>query len=195
MDREEQKKQLRLHMLKQRGELAEAERVSRSRRAAEHLGKLAPLAACRTILAYYPFRGELDTRPFLKEAARRGQELWLPVCEPAARRIRPYVYLGETCLRKGAYGIPEPDPDMVPEADPKRLEAVIVPGVAFDRQGGRLGYGGGYYDRFLAACQQELLLVGLAFSIQLVDEVPRERHDVLLDYLVTEDGVLGPFAK
>lgn len=186
---------LRQQMARKRAELSAGERRARSAAAVKQLLGLAPLAAKRTIMAFYPFRDEIDIRPFLDAARQRGQEVWLPLTEPAARRIHPYVYSGRDCLRPGAYGIWEPDPDRAPKADPARLEAVVVPGLAFDRCGGRLGYGGGYYDRFFAALAKRPLLVGFAFSVQLVDAVPRESHDITLDYLVTEQGMLGPFAK
>lgn len=194
-DVEKAKKLLRQQMSQMRGELSRQEQSRRSAQAAQHLLELQPLTNSRTILAFYPFRDEIDTRPFLEAAGRRGQEVWLPLTDPACRRIHPHVYRGRDSLRRGAYGILEPDPEQAPPADPERLDAVVVPGLAFDRSGGRLGYGGGYYDRFLADLSHRPLLVGLAYSIQLVESVPRERHDIPLHYLVTEDGVLGPFGK
>lgn len=185
---------LRKQMAKERGTLSSAEHSERSAAAVQHLLALAPLAAKRTVMAFYPLRDELDIRPFLDCARQRGQEVWLPLSEPANRRMLPYLYKGRDYLRRGAFGIWEPDPYRCPQVDPNRLEAVVIPGLAFDCCGGRLGYGGGYYDRFLAGLAKRPLLVGVAFSLQLVTCVPREKHDISLDYLVTEQGVLGPFA-
>ncbi|MCK9906995.1 5-formyltetrahydrofolate cyclo-ligase, partial [Frankia sp. Cpl3] len=93
------------------------------------------------------------------------------------------VYTGEENLRQGVWGIFEPDPDVSQRAEREKLEAIVVPGVAFARDGGRLGYGGGYYDRFLATLERKPLLIGFAFSCQVIDQVPLEKHDYPLDYL------------
>lgn len=193
-DAAKEKARLRKQMAQERGALTAQEHSERSAAAVQHLLALAPLAAARTVMAFYPLRDELDIRPFLDGARQRGQEVWLPLSEPVGRRMFPYLYKGRDFLRRGAYGIWEPDPDRCPQADPTRLEAVVLPGLAFDGRGGRLGYGGGYYDRFLAGLERRPLLVGVAFSLQVVACVPRENHDILLDYLVTEQGILGPFA-
>lgn len=93
-------------------------------------------------------------------------------------------------LKQGVYGIWEPDPDQAEKADLSRLEAILVPGVAFDSRGGRMGYGGGYYDRFLATLEKLPFLAGVGFGMQVVEEVPLEPHDILLDALVCEKGFL-----
>ncbi len=189
-----EKQALRKRLLAKRSALGAAERERCSAQAARHLMSFAPLTQCRAILAYYPFRDEIDPRPFLAEALRRDQQVWLPLTDPAKRRLIPYRYEGEHMLRTGAYGIREPDPAIAARADLSLLDAVLLPGVAFDTSGGRLGYGGGYYDRFLPALTNRPLLIGLGFSLQVIERVPREAHDWPLDYLATEDGVIGPFA-
>ncbi len=195
MNIKEQKKQLRQVILKQRADLSRPERDEQSARVVSILSGLEQVAACKTILAFYPFRDEVDIRPFLAAARERGQEVWLPLTDPAERKIIPYHFSSEAVLRQGFYGITEPDPALARAADVSRLEAVIVPGVAFDRAGGRLGYGGGYYDRFLSRLPQRPLLIGAAFSCQLVEDLPTEPHDHRLDLLVTERGILGPFVS
>jgi 5-formyltetrahydrofolate cyclo-ligase len=195
MGQGEQKQALRRKIGAERAALPPSERKRRSETAARHLLALDQLAACRTILLFYPFRDEIDTRPFLHAALQRGQEIWLPLTDPAERRLTPYVYGGEETLRPGAYGIREPDPAASQPADIARLEAVVLPGLAFDGQGGRLGYGGGYYDRFLERCGRRPLLVGYAFAMQMVERVPVEPHDHPVDYVVTDDGIHGPFSR
>jgi 5-formyltetrahydrofolate cyclo-ligase len=189
MGKAEEKQIVRKQVLTKRATLSVKERAYYSAQAAHHLLQLEPLAKCRTIQLFYPFRDEIDTRPFIEEALRRGQEIWLPVTDSEAREIIPYVYTSEQGLRQGVWGILEPDPQVSRRAEPEKLEAIVVPGVAFDRSGGRVGYGGGYYDRFLAKLERKPLLIGLAFSCQLIEQVPLEEHDYLLDYLVTENGI------
>jgi len=190
----EAKQELRREVLAMRAALPEEERAHRSRQAARRLLELPALSSSQTIMAFYPFQDEIDTRIFMEEARKRGKELWLPRTEVAARRLTPYVYRSEEELRSGVYGIREPDPELSCLADVSRLDAIVLPGVAFDRTGGRLGYGGGFYDRFLAALQRKPLLIGYAFSIQVVDRVPLEEHDYLLDFVVTDEAVYGPFS-
>jgi 5-formyltetrahydrofolate cyclo-ligase len=183
------KQQFRQQMLAERASLPQESRIRFSQAAVRRLLEFAPLTACRSVLAYHPFRDELDIRPFLEAARSRGQDVWLPFSLPSERRLVPYRYTGPEVLRKGAYGIMEPDPSIAEPVDNSALEAVIVPGVAFDRRGGRLGYGAGYYDRFLSSLPHKPLLIGCCFSRQLVEQVPVEPHDFPMDFVATEDGI------
>lgn len=156
-----------------------------------------------SLLAYAPFRSELDCRPLLAEAWARGHEVLLPrvIRESGVLSIHPVRSWEE--LAPGAYGIPEPVTEIAGpglyagKSERSGLpDAVFVPGLAFDLRGGRLGYGQGYYDRLRAAWEAELpesaarpLWVGLAFGLQLVPEVPLEEHDALMDVLITENGI------
>lgn len=140
------------------------------------------------IAGYMPIGSELDPRGLMERLAARGSGLCLPdVTMPGAplefRRWSP----GET-LRSGAYGIDVPMPD-AEEAQP---DVILVPLLAFDRRGYRLGYGGGYYDRTIAALRETktVLAVGLAFSGQVRDDLPIGPHDVRLDWVVTESAAL-----
>lgn len=93
-------------------------------------------------------------------------------------------------LAPGFCSIPEPVLERVVLFEPSKIDVVILPGSVFDLNGGRLGYGGGYYDRFLANGAPQALRIGLAYEMQLVDEVPVMAHDQPLDYLVTEKRVI-----
>lgn len=190
MEAKAEKQQLRKRIIEERQQLPAARRKAYSHEACRHLAAIGKLAQARAIMAFHPFGAELDILPFVEEAMARGQEIWLPRAISSGRRLVPYRYEGPHMLKRGAYGIWEPDPAIAAAADLHQLDAVLVPGVAFDRQGGRMGYGGGYYDRFLAGLARRPLLVGVAFSMQVVDAVPREPHDILLDGLVTESGFI-----
>jgi len=191
MNKSEEKKRLRKSILAKRSTLTSAEKREKAEQAAHFLLGIPQLAEKKRILAFYPYGDEIDTRPFIELAMQRGQEIWLPLTLIEERKLIPYIYQGEADLRQGAYGIYEPDPQKCVQADVSQLDAVVMPGIAFDHKGGRLGYGGGYYDRFLPTLRRKPLLVGLCFALQVVREVPREPHDQMLDYLVTEDGMYG----
>lgn len=93
-----------------------------------------------------------------------------------------------TDLIPGAYGILEP-PATAAVIGPADFTHIFVPGVAFSRDGGRIGYGGGYYDRYLASAPEHLVKVGVAFSFQMRDDLPILSHDIRMNYIVTEQGV------
>ncbi|MBI3157962.1 MAG: 5-formyltetrahydrofolate cyclo-ligase [Burkholderiales bacterium] len=140
----------------------------------------------RTIGAYWPIKGEFDTLPALyrwseADAARR---IGLPVVDRATRQLRFHVWYPGCAMEEDAYGIPKPKDT---EAfDPQML---LVPCVGFGPGGMRLGYGGGFYDRTLAALQPRPFTVGLAFAHGFIPWLLPEPHDVPLDAILTEEGV------
>jgi 5-formyltetrahydrofolate cyclo-ligase len=99
---------------------------------------------------------------------------------------------------QGAYGILEPKMEKDREVDPAQLDIIIVPGVAFDRKGFRIGFGKGFYDRFLETYRDSLgreskqsFCIGLAFEMQIVDSLPRDAYDEKVDLVITEDNIYG----
>ena len=145
-----------------------------------------PLPQRAAVAGYWPVRDELDCRRLMKELAHAAHPLALPV---VAGRDRPLAFRAWTLgmeIEAGIYGIPAP-----PARSPLvRPQLVLVPLLAFDARGHRLGYGGGYYDRTIAALRRRRrppLFVGLAFAAQEIDAVPAEARDQALDWLVTED--------
>lgn len=145
------------------------------------------------LMTYVAFKKEVQTETIIREALSQGKQVAVPLCSKPERRLiasRLLDFPGD--LAAGTWGIPEPRPEALRPLDPKTLDLVLVPGVGFDRQGYRLGYGGGYYDRFLRRLAPGCLCVGLAFSLQVVDELPREHHDRPVDLVITEAGIFGP---
>lgn len=116
--------------------------------------------------------------------------MYLPKSDPSTKTITVYEVQAFSELRPGAYGILEPDVDGAREGKIDELDVVFVPGVVFDRDGYRIGYGGGYYDRFLPKLMPQTLCVGVAFSLQVVESVPRDAFDRRLHGLVTETETL-----
>lgn len=142
------------------------------------------------VLAYAGFGSELRTETFVRRVLDDGKVLLLPrvVGEEGSLDLHE-VKDPVRELEAGTWGIREPKPDLCPRVEPEAVDLALVPGVAFDPRGGRLGYGGGYYDRLLARCSgTRSLLVAGAFELQVVDKVPLEEHDVRMDLLVTEGG-------
>jgi 5-formyltetrahydrofolate cyclo-ligase len=142
-------------------------------------------AAATTAALYMPMRGELDCLPLLEALAEAGWQTALP-CTPARGRLLIFRrWRPGAALTPGRFGAGEPAPENPPVAP----AIVFAPLAAFDRAGGRIGYGGGYYDATmaaLAAAGPRPLYAGLAFAAQEVAEIPAEPHDASLDFVLTE---------
>lgn len=183
---------IRRRLLAARDALAPAERRSKSALIHADLAGLDPVRRAATIMTYLHFRSEVETLPALLAHLPAGCRLAVPLTLVAAQRLEIFLLTDPPRqLRPGYCGIPEPDPARTDQLDPGELDLVLVPGSAFDRRGGRLGYGGGYYDRFLAAAAPRALRIGLAFDLQVVEALPLLPHDQRLHYLVTESGVIS----
>lgn len=126
---------------------------------------------------------EVATRPILERAWAGGKRVACPRVEWRPRGLASYEVTALDELSEGRRGLLEPDPDRTEPVE-ERFDLVLVPGLAFDRRGGRIGYGAGLYDRFLAGTGA--LKVALAYSLQVLDSVPVEPHDVPVDRILTE---------
>lgn len=137
-----------------------------------------------TVAGYWPMRSEADPRPLLEHLHESGFTCALPVVEAPRRPLLFRRWRPHMALEPGAYGERIPGP----EAEAVAPSTLLVPLLAFDRSGYRLGYGGGFYDRTIAQLRRttSVLAVGLAFAAQEVERVPRDRRDRRLDWVVTE---------
>lgn len=191
-----EKKTLRKALVARRDEMAKDIWRQHSLEAARHalslLGKLGAQArdsgSPLTVTAFLSFGSEIDTRPLIGSLldGTRPLRLLLPSLRQSKTIIlRPYDR--ETPLLPGPFGILEPETTL--SVPPSEVDIFFLPGIAFDRTGGRLGYGKGYFDRLLAARNTRGTRVGLAFSEQIVERVPTGPYDRPMDYLVTEEGV------
>ena len=127
----------------------------------------------KTILFYSSFDGEVDTAEILREALKTGKHVALPVILEDQKMLIPSVVFDlDKELGIGPYGITQPKKNYLRPIDLSNLELVIVPGVAFDKKGNRLGRGKGYYDRFLKKLPSNTPTIGLAFDFQIVEHLP-----------------------
>jgi 5-formyltetrahydrofolate cyclo-ligase len=157
---------------------------------------LPEFARARTIAFYVAKKSnnEVETEEMIRESLAVGKRVLVPVVDKASGKILFHELQDyDSELSPGAYGIPEPKPACRRIVRASESEVVIVPGLAFDLQGHRLGYGGGYYDRLLrelTSRRPSPLFIGLAYEFQVVDRLPRTHRDVPVDILVTEKRVL-----
>ena len=165
------------------------ERARASRAIAERIGALDAYSHARAVLAFLPYRSEWDATLVVRDALAAGKIVAAPRVDPAARMLRPLRIASlERDVEAGYRGIPEPRASCV-EVPPERFDLVIVPGVAFDATGGRLGYGGGFYDRMLPAMPAATRVAG-AFELQIVARVPAASHDERVACIATERRTL-----
>jgi 5-formyltetrahydrofolate cyclo-ligase len=140
------------------------------------------------VMVYVSKPPEVDTIPLIRDLIARNRRVVVPIIETATRGLR-LSYLDDlSVLVTSTFSVPEPIGHEVP-ACPEELTIAIIPLLAFDTSGHRLGYGAGYYDRFLS-CNPGIEKVGVAFSCQEVDAIPADEYDVPLDAVVTEEGIL-----
>lgn len=139
----------------------------------------------QTIAGYWSIRDELDCRPILDALLAHAVELILPVVTGPGQPLDLRVWERGVTLEKAGFGTFGP-PATAPRAIP---DVLLMPLVGFDKTGTRLGYGGGYYDRTLASLPKRPRLIGLAYAVQELDEIPRLDHDVPLDAVITETGL------
>jgi 5-formyltetrahydrofolate cyclo-ligase len=167
-------------MLERRDSLSAKERERLGRLAQEHVIATGRFQSAKVVGAYFATGSEVRTGLIIDAAKRLGKTVTLPRVE--GDMITFYEFSSETDLAEGRFGIMEPRPLSL-----ARPDLVIVPGIAFDAKGCRIGYGKGYYDRFLS--RHGPFSMGLGYSLQLVDELPKGRLDRRLDALATENGV------
>ena len=180
----EMKRALRAEMVARRKRLPRAEREAASLAIAERLASLPAFAAARTVALYAGMGAEVDTAEIARRARAAGKRLAWPRLEPGALQLS-FAACPPGDLVPGPAGTREPPPD-APAVPFSEIDCAVVPGVAFDERGLRLGRGRGHYDATLPALPRRAARVGLAFEAQMVAEVPREAHDAPLDAVVTE---------
>jgi 5-formyltetrahydrofolate cyclo-ligase len=177
------KRELRQRMQSLRRVLPATARDERSARACARLGELPEFEAASVVAGYQPLRGELDPGAALARAAARGKRVVLPRME--ADNLVFHLHVPGEPLVENAYGVLEPL-ESAPLVAPVEIGLVLVPALALDLRGFRLGYGKGFYDRALPHLPRAFT-IGLAFDFQLLAEIPNEPHDVALHAVVTDE--------
>jgi 5-formyltetrahydrofolate cyclo-ligase len=184
------KRVLRRRVLARRAAWCAGQREEASAAVRERLLALPEFRAAKGVHAFVSFPDEVDTEPILAACAHAGKTIFLPYLTPDGKWIGCGRWDGRAPLLPGPFGTWEPPLESRAPVRPTAIDLVLVPGVAFDRRGGRLGYGKGYYDGFLAELREQRgampPLVALAFSVQIVEAVPLSPWDVRIPQVLTE---------
>ncbi len=185
------KKELRKSIIEQRNQLPSEEIRAKSSSIAEKLYNLPAYREAGIVMFFITFGSEVNTRPMVEDTIKRGKVALAPKPEPKTREMIPSQIIDwDSDLVPGAYDIPEPKDEALRPFNPGSIDLLIVPGVAFDLKGNRLGYGGGYYDRFFSLLNSQTPLVALVFDLQIVPEVPVDEWDRRVDIIITEKRVI-----
>lgn len=179
------KQEARRRMRRILASMTPAERYAAGERIAERVWTLPEIASARTLLLYAALPEEVPTATIAREARRRGVTVTYPRCLPATREMVLHRILSEEELIGGRYGILEPAETCVAVAV-RDIDAALVPGLAWDRTGQRLGRGAGYYDRLFARSDWRATRCGIFFALQEVPALPTDSWDAPLDAVVTE---------
>ena len=182
------KKKTRQRVLQQRRAFSATEKTPAEQRMLKFLQSWEIFRQAKTIHIFISKTDEADTSPIIESAWESGKTVAVPCVIPETFELFHSQLKSFEDLSSGALGVLEPSPEGRIAMNPESFDLVIIPGVAFDRQGGRLGYGKGYYDRFLE--QTAAFRLALAFNFQVLEKVPTEKHDVPMNGVLTESGII-----
>lgn len=194
--------QIRRQALEQRNAMLKEERERKNIRLLENLFSCAFYQQATHILCYVSYGSEVDTHVLIETALAQGKRVYCPrvLDREKPGKMEFYEIRALSELEKGYRGILEPkqEPDGCyggKTVDPSRKTLLLMPGTAFDRNCHRIGYGGGFYDRFLSECKENITTMALAYDRQLVEHIPVQKWDILPRFLLTENGVLNRMEK
>ena len=184
------KKTIRKNISKERDLLSQDEINKKSQAIRETFLKTNLYKEAQSIFSFISFGSEVDTHPLAKQILQDGKKLGVPYTIPKSRdMIVAGIQDFQRDLESGYYGILAPRKNELDLLEAKNIDLVIVPGLAFDNKGYRVGYGGGYYDTFLAKIRKDTIKVGISFDLQLIEKCPINQFDIPVDFIVTESGI------
>jgi len=188
MDMTDNKERIRKAMIAARSQIEEAERVEISAQLQQQLYQTDLWENAQTIGVYLSVGKEWDTRNIVDQALDSGKNIVVPKTIPDTKELLFYQLDDPSQTVAAPFGLEEPDIEKTTLIDKKAIDLLIVPGLVFTRNGYRIGFGGGYYDRFLANFTQPT--VSLVHTNQIIDTFPIESFDIPVNYLVTEQGLI-----
>jgi 5-formyltetrahydrofolate cyclo-ligase len=189
MDEMIDKREIRKRIMTLRNAMPVEEIAAKSGEIVRRLKELREIRESSTLMVFLSFGSEVLTDRLIEWGWDAGKRIVVPLCRPEGRVLTPCLLGGFDELETGHYGIREPKAERLRVVPPGEIDAVLIPAVAFDRRGYRVGYGGGYYDRFLPKVPQAAR-IGVVFACQIVPEVPIDRYDVQVEKVTTEDELI-----
>ena len=180
------KKELRREIIKKRDKLDCMEKAIKDKKIIEKLKDTKEYKEAKGIFVYIGFGSEINTKILIEDALKDGKEVYVP---KVIKKEMVFIKINSLeNLVTSSYGILEPVGDKS-NFNVDNLGLIVMPGLAFDKQGNRLGYGGGYYDRFLSNIKDKRNKIVLAYNLQIVDNIEAEEHDIKVDYIITNSRI------
>lgn len=180
------KQQIRDEILYKRAKLAETEKAPLDNAVTSYIEELPEFQNAKEVLIYIPIHGEVDATELFNKY-KEEKKFVLPRIIPKEKKLSLFEIETLDDLEKGTYNIPEPLTHL-PQVTPEELDLAIIPGVAYEKNGHRIGYGGGFYDRLIK--KLSCPTIGVAYDFQIVKNIEGEDHDEKVDILVTESGAI-----
>ncbi|OPX65289.1 MULTISPECIES: 5-formyltetrahydrofolate cyclo-ligase [unclassified Methanoregula] len=184
----EQKSSIRKILRERKDAMVPEDRLAKSRAICRHLMTL--IRDNETVMAYTSKEKEVNTQPIIMRLLERKIPLIVPIIVKEDISLRLSYLRDPAVLVPSTFGVPEPIGSEIP-AQGGDIDTILLPMLGFDRTGGRIGYGAGYYDRFLEK-HPNLRKIGLAFSCQEIESLPLDETDVRMDHIITEEGIVYP---
>lgn len=185
------KRELRANLLKQRNLLTDDYVAAASETIRERLFGLAAFKDARTVMLYVSMGSEVCTDKIIKESLSMGKRVAIPMLDQQFGKMEAsQIKDVDTELTLGKYNTRVPKPEYYRPIDPGKLDFILVPAIAYDVLGNRMGYGGGYYDRYLKRVGAGTVVAGVAFSGQVVEQLPAGIHDVPVQLVIHELGII-----
>lgn len=185
------KTELRKELLSKRLKLDQTMVIEKSVLIVDRLLRHSEYLKAKTIMAYIPIKNEVNIKRLIEQAWKDQKQILLPKVDPVNKRMEVYPVVHWNELELGNFQIPEPKIGVIPPFPIADIDVVLIPGVSFDQDGFRLGYGGGYYDRFFDRFDVLPYRIGIAFDMQIVDKLPVEQHDYPVNEVITEKNEVG----
>ena len=180
----EEKKDLRNIILNKRNSIDNNTKEEMDREIFNRLINLDLYKEAKNIFIYLSFGSEIDTNPIIDRVLEDGKEVYIPKIYKSNKEMKAIRLNSFEDLEENSMGILEPKDDSN-FIDKENIDLIIVPGAVFDLEGNRIGYGGGYYDRFLSNIKDKRNKVALAYDLQIVENIEAEEHDIKVDYIIT----------
>ncbi|PKL64810.1 MAG: 5-formyltetrahydrofolate cyclo-ligase [Methanomicrobiales archaeon HGW-Methanomicrobiales-3] len=184
----EEKNRIRQILRDRKAALTPAERLEKSTKICRHV--MEKIREGETVLAYTSKELEVNTTPLIDALLENKNPVVVPIIQKEDISLRLSYIRTRAVLVPSTFGVPEPIGSEIP-AQPGHITTILLPMLGFDRTGARIGYGAGYYDRFLEK-NPDLKKVGIAFACQEIERLPVDANDIRMDIIITEDGVVYP---
>lgn len=185
------KKDLRKNILEKRSQLTRENIIDYSKTILNTVTNLDAYKNAKRIMCFVSMGTEVDTHPLIEKAISDGKSVVVPITVDATRELLLSDLFSLSELEVADHNIEVPKEEFVRLVEPETVDLVLVPGLAFAKNGHRVGYGGGYYDRFLAKLDESVPKIAIGFDLQVVDEVPTNKFDIAVDSLITEKRIIN----